>query len=458
MFLHELHRSLGVDRRFENERFNSPWSVLKPIHWPMRRPWRSNQGILQGLQSANPTFAFSEFREFDWIEIRFPVFLSAVFLQTGVQVDQPSSISEVRSTKPRLTIIIVNHESWPETTSLVETLMSSRSFRDESSEIVVVDNASRSSVPNSVAEPRRPNLQILLCSENGGFAAGVNHGWRKSRGDWLLVLNPDIIATPRFPDDLLDRIESYEKREGTARPGIFGFALLNPDGTSQPSVGVFPSLPRCLREQFIPRSRRKYQPVWLTKPGPVDWVTGACFLVAAELMNHLGGMDDEFFLYHEEVALCLTASRNGWTVEYDPSISVVHSHPLQNRKISPRMHVILRHSKLLYFRKYLSAWQFRILARGVQIEAGVRSLWSRALGRRQEATAWTTVGGLVKRLRIDPATAPRGVEVRRLADRVELNDGGGNAQGTPWRYRFTRTRSKSDLSARWVGSGKEKGS
>ena len=73
------------------------------------------------------------------------------------------------------------------------------------------------------------------------------------------------------------------------------------------------------------------------------------------MLDELGGMDEDFFLYYEEVALCRSARRRGWRVEYDPTVEVVHLRPLQNRPVSPKMRVITRHSKLLYFRKHLPA-------------------------------------------------------------------------------------------------------
>ena len=72
-------------------------------------------------------------------------------------------------------------------------------------------------------------------------------------------------------------------------PGIVGFGLRNPDGTRQPSVGAFPSLARTVWEQLIPRSRRKYQAGWRTRPGPVDWVTGACMLVNTAILRRARG-------------------------------------------------------------------------------------------------------------------------------------------------------------------------
>src|SRR5262249_53893219 len=153
-----------------------------------------------------------------------------------------------------------------------------------------------------------------------------------AQSPWLLVLNPDVEIARGFLNQVFARLEQYETDPG-GPPGIVGFGLLNPDSSPQGSVGVFPSLTRSLWEQFLPRSRRKYQPGWRVQPGPVDWVTGACMLASREMMATLGGMDEDFFLYYEEVAFCWAAHQRGWRVEYDPSVSVVHRHPLQNRAI-----------------------------------------------------------------------------------------------------------------------------
>ena len=96
-------------------------------------------------------------------------------------------------------------------------------------------------------------------------------------------------------------------------------------------------------------------------------------------------MDEDFFLYYEEVALCRAAPRAGWRVEYDPSVAVTHLRPLQNRALSPKMRVITRHSKLLYFRKHLPRWQFLGLSWIITLEARVLGDWSRWTGRTEEA-------------------------------------------------------------------------
>ena len=316
-------------------------------------------------------------------------------------------------------MVIVNYQSWDDVVTLVESLVGSPLVQSGACEILVVDNDSRQAIP----APLRVGIagvRLLLEPSNGGFSAGVNAGWRASRSPWLLVLNPDIVPGPDFLSAVAARIESWHGSEPTGSPadiGVVGFGLRNADGTRQPSVGVFPSLVRTLWEQVLPRTRRKYQPDWRLRPGPVDWVTGACFLVSARLLTTLGGMDEEFFLYHEEVALCREATRRGWTVAYDPSVEVVHLRPLQNRAISPKMRVIIRHSKLLYFRKHLPAWQFQVLAGTIQAEAKLRAVWNWLRGRSKEERAWRLIGWLARRPQ--SLTQWPGRVIHGLAERTE---------------------------------------
>jgi hypothetical protein len=104
-------------------------------------------------------------------------------------------------------------------------------------------------------------------------------------------------------------------------------------------------------------------------------------------------------------------------VEYDPRVSVVHRHPLQNRAISPKMRVITRHSKLLYFRKHLPYWQFWTLAALVAAEAAMQGRWAGLLGRPDEARGWRTIVEVARRLR--RGIPLRGRDVLIMAETVE---------------------------------------
>jgi N-acetylglucosaminyl-diphospho-decaprenol L-rhamnosyltransferase len=315
----------------------------------------------------------------------------------------------------RLSVVILNYRSWPDVERLVSSLSDSPPVASGDCEILVVDNASDEPIPPAILEPI-PGVRLILRPENDGFSAGVNAGWRTARGPWVLVLNPDVVPEGGLIGQVLGRIEEYEGRPG-GEPCVVGFGLRNPDGSHQPSVGAFPGLFRTAWEQFLPRTRRNYQPEWRLRPGPVDWVTGACMLLNGRMLAELGGMDEDFFLYYEEVALCRSAGRLGWGVEFDPGVAVVHLRPLQNRPVSPKMRVITRHSKLLYFRKHLPAWQFQALDATVRVEARLREAVARARGKSREARSWRLVGRVAKLLA--SGAELRGRAVRIMAETVD---------------------------------------
>jgi hypothetical protein len=308
-------------------------------------------------------------------------------------------------------VVIVNYNGWDDVARLVSALARSPEVASGACDVVVVDNASDGLIPPLLANPD-PGVRLIARPENGGFAAGVNTGWRASQSPWLLVLNPDVVPGADLLKEVLERLERYGSEPGS--PGVVGFGLRNADGSRQPSVGAFPTLARSVWEQLIPRARRKYQAGWRTRSGPVSWVTGACVLLSAQMLAELGGMDEEFFLYYEEVALCRSAQRAGWRVEYDPGLEVIHLRPLQNRPISPKLRVVTRHSKLLYFRKHLPRWQFVALSWIVSAEATMRAWGARALGRSAADRAWRTIAWLAPAMRRGAEIG--GPSVRALAE------------------------------------------
>jgi N-acetylglucosaminyl-diphospho-decaprenol L-rhamnosyltransferase len=339
------------------------------------------------------------------------------------EIDRVNSLqarrpAESTGPEPRLTVIVVNFESWPDVVRLVESIRPEPEFISGRCRVVIVDNASSGPIPAAISGAQ-PGLRVVARTDNGGFAVGVNTGWRAAGSRWLLLLNPDVEITTGFLRRVFTRLDHYEANP-SGPPGIIGFGLQNPDGSPQGSVGAFPSLARSIWEQFLPRPRRKYQPGWRIRAGAVDWVTGACMLVGDPMIADLGGMDEDFFLYHEEVAFSRVAIERGWRVEYDPSVSVVHRHPLQNRAISPKMRIITRHSKLLYFRKHLPRWQFWTLSVIVTIEAAIQGRWSQCQRRPDEVRAWQIISEVARRLR--GGISLRGRAILELAESATSPD------------------------------------
>lgn len=263
----------------------------------------------------------------------------------------------------------------------------------------------------------RAGVRLVDGGGNVGFAGGVNLGRRAARAPWLLVLNPDVTMSSETVDGLIAALGAGPRGfRGGRRPAIVGLGLENPGGGTQPSAGPFPSLGRVLRELPRPRASRKYYEAGRTVSGAVPWVTGACFLVETAFLDAAGGMDEEFFLYHEEVALCRTAWAAGRRVEYAPEYRAVHHHPLQHRAVSPRMRVILRHSKLLYFRKHRPGWERAALAGLIGLESWARWVWAVWRGDAVNARASSATIRLAFRLGSGGGWYPRGARVLRLAD------------------------------------------
>ncbi len=329
------------------------------------------------------------------------------------KLPDPDSQPPVRPS-PLVTAVIVNDNSWPDIIRLVASLTAAPAVASGACEVVVVDNASQGPVPAEFTRPR-PGVRFIARRESGGFAVGVNTGWRTARSPWLLLLNPDVALGAGQLDRIVARAAGFEADPSNA-PGVIGFALLNTDGSRQPTVGVFPTLTRTLREKLIPRSRRKYQTSWRIRPGVVDWVTHACMLVNSRLLDVLGGMDEDFFLDYEEVALCRMAHRLGWRVEYDPSIQVTHLRPLQVRPIPPTLLLLTRHSQLLYFRKHLSGLHFTYLSWLITWEVVLRGSWARVRRRPEEVRVWRAIGDVSRMLWV--GIELRGRDVRARAEEV----------------------------------------
>ena len=299
---------------------------------------------------------------------------------------------------PHLSVVIVNYCLWEETEQLVRQLLSEPATQHGDVEIVVVDNHSPRH-PIAKKLRRWPGVSLRRWGRNRGFAHAVNEGSRLSRGDWILVLNPDITLSPGFLDGTLRLAQRIQKDEPHA--GVVGFQLKNVDGSRQLSSGPFPTLLETVARLALPRSRRKYHFLPAKRRRPVPWVTGCCLLVRRDCLEELGGLDGDFFLYYEDVDLCRRAQEQGWSVWYEPGLKVIHHHPLHSRAVPPHIRLLTRHAFLTYASKHWPRWQFRILAGLVEIEARFRRQWAEQRNDAVEA-------GLFRKMRTIAQTLARG--------------------------------------------------
>jgi N-acetylglucosaminyl-diphospho-decaprenol L-rhamnosyltransferase len=288
-------------------------------------------------------------------------------------VQHPQSVERRIAGVPRLSVVVVNYRQWERTADLVRQLLATAGARHGDVEIVIVDNHSP---PHPIARRLRrlPGVSVRRWESNRGFARAVNEGCRLSQGEWFLLLNPDTTLADGFLDGVLGLADQLAAAEPKA--GIVGFHLHNTDGTRQLSAGPFPALASTLCRLALPRSRRKYQTPRAPERCRVPWVTGCCLLLRRACLQELGGLDEDFFLYYEDVDLCLRARQHGWSVWYEPNLAVVHHNPLHRRTVPAVLRMVTRHSLLTYATKHWPRWQFRLLCRIVRTEAAARRLWA----------------------------------------------------------------------------------
>ncbi len=289
---------------------------------------------------------------------------------------------------PIVTVVIVNFCQWRNTARLVGQLRRSVALRTGAAHVVVVDNHSPFH-PVVRKLQKLSGVTIRRFSRNLGFARAVNRGVieptlakRRPRydqspatpSDWVLLLNPDVTVEDGFLDELMPAIEKLWVSD--TRTGVVGFRLRNRDGSGQASSGPFPSLLGTLAGLFLPRSRRKCT----HRPEPhrqsVDWVTGGCLLVRRDCFRKLGGLDESFFLYYEDVDFCHRAVAAGWGVCFDPSLEVTHHWPLHARRVPAPLRLMTRHALLTYSRKHWPSWRSYFMSAVIWSEAALRQGWA----------------------------------------------------------------------------------
>jgi N-acetylglucosaminyl-diphospho-decaprenol L-rhamnosyltransferase len=313
---------------------------------------------------------------------------------------------------PQLSVVVVNFCQWKNTTRLTRHLRRCEAARRGAAEVVVVDNGSprRRAARNLRA---LSGVSVYLNGRNEGFARAVNRGSNLSRGEWVLLLNPDVSVPDGFLDDVLDAAQRWPARD--PRAGVVGFQLLNRDGTRQASAGPLPTLWRTAAGMLRPRARRKcgHQPP--AGRTAVPWVTGGCLLVRRDCFEQLRGLDESFFLYYEDVDFCLRAQDAGWSVWFDPALKVTHHFPLHDRVVPPPLRLVTRHALLTYSRKHWAGWKAAALARVVRAEAFARGALARRRGD-APAAGWYGALGDLARAHAAGRHAVAAGHVRRAAD------------------------------------------
>ncbi len=257
-----------------------------------------------------------------------------------------------------LSIIIVNHNTKK---LLLDCLVSVFSqTKDIDFEVLVVDN---NSTDNSVElikllfinELTSSRIKIIKNKENLGFAKANNQGIEQAQGEYIILLNSD---TKIIDQALVKLVRFAEKQPGL---GVAGPRLVNADSSSQPSAAPFYTLPVTAVSLFKGDRWLRQSPA---QARPVDWVSGACFLIKREVIEKIGFLDEKFFMYVEEMEYCYRAKKAGLTTFFYPGVEVVHlERGGQSGDWQRRQQAIwgIYQGLVYFYEKHFASWQLAVL-------------------------------------------------------------------------------------------------
>ena len=254
-----------------------------------------------------------------------------------------------KSNSPPLLVIIVNYRTPKLTINCLRSLVTEVQALSKT-KVIVVDNNSGDRSGEKIQQAIDTNgwnnwASVLLSERNGGFAFGNNLAIRNALNrdnppSYFLLLNPDTVVQERSLGVLVNFMEQ------NSEVGIAGSRLEDPDGTPQCSAFRFHTLlsefDSALRLGIV----SKILANWVVAPeiSPIpcrtDWVAGASMIIRREVLTTVGLMDEDYFLYYEEVDFCLQARKSGWICWYVPQSRVTHlvgqSSGVTNTKTPPQ--------------------------------------------------------------------------------------------------------------------------
>jgi N-acetylglucosaminyl-diphospho-decaprenol L-rhamnosyltransferase len=268
-------------------------------------------------------------------------------------------------------VVVVNYESGDALLRFVDGVVA-----EGPAELVVVDNGSTDGSLAAVVR-RHPQVEVVLPGRNLGYGAAANRGVAATSAPYVLICNPDLSIAP---GTLATLSAVLDRRSDLA---LVGPLIRTPEGERYPSARQFPSLVDAAGHGLLgivaPGNRftRTYQQSFLDGAAPedriVDWVSGACFLVRRAAFEAVGGFDETYFMYAEDVDLCWRLGRAKWSVGYVPAAEVTHLQGVSTDRHPYRM-IVEHHRSLLRFAfRSTEGWQ-RALLPAVVLGIGVRGV------------------------------------------------------------------------------------
>lgn len=189
-------------------------------------------------------------------------------------------------------------------------------------QVVVVDNASSD---NSVAVIKKefPQIKLIESKKNLGFAGGHNLVLKNIKSDFYLILNPDT----QVPENVIDPMVKFLAQYPNC--GIASCKVLNFNGSLQPNGGNLPNFLSVFSWLFnldvlgLPSLHRN-EISYYKKPHPVGWVSGNFMMIKKEVVDKIGPLNEEYFMYFEDIDYCFKANKNNFKVMINPAVSIKH--------------------------------------------------------------------------------------------------------------------------------------
>ena len=254
---------------------------------------------------------------------------------------------------PSLAIVIVSYNVAHELDGCLRSLVGQT--EPFSTAIVVVDNGSQDGTVQMVRDRWRA-VRVIETGDNLGFARATNVGIRATYGDYVLLMNPDTITRPGAIPALVRELESHPEA------AIAGPRLVDEAGVAELSFGwsigpfgellqkIVGGLYRRSSKAVVHRVER-----WTRETGEREWVSGACLLARRVDLEAVNLLDERYFMYTEDVDLCVQLRHRGRTIRFVADAEVVH---LRGRSAArnPRTEQLRRRSQLAYYAKHHPAW------------------------------------------------------------------------------------------------------
>lgn len=229
-------------------------------------------------------------------------------------------------------------------------------------EVIVVDNASNDETVEFLRR-EHPAVRVVANATNRGFGQAANQGIELAQGELILLLNPDTTVGAGTIDRLANGLLA------DPHVGVVGPLTRYPDGRIQSTRRRFPTpllamIESTQLQQWFPRARPLARYYVLDCPDvrqDVDWLVGACLLVRRAVLQQVGGFDQRFFMYSEELDWCRRVRQVGWRIVFVPEAELVHHEGRSSEQNVTNRASNFQESKSRYFEKYYGAGVGRAL-------------------------------------------------------------------------------------------------